>query len=129
MPVDVRPKRSSSVDVQPFLKCLYQLLVCVWPKLLSPKACFNIWCVSAAVFPSLKQNFIPTRCSLRLVIATPQTHKPQEHNNGNMFINNKPNHPNSMPLVTLIQEGCVGKDACRYFDVLITTHAKKIKFR
>jgi hypothetical protein len=34
----------------------------------------QIWCDSAAVFPSLKQHFMQTRCSLRSAIAKPQTH-------------------------------------------------------
>jgi hypothetical protein len=47
----------------------------VWPKLLSPKTCFSLCHVSAVGFPSLKQNVIQTRCSLRAAIAKPQTYR------------------------------------------------------
>jgi hypothetical protein len=57
------PEHSMSTEVQPSLKRLYHLWVCVRLMASSPKACFNILKVSRTVYPNLKQNFTQTRCS------------------------------------------------------------------
>jgi hypothetical protein len=83
---------------------------------LSPKACFNIWCVSAAVLPSLKQNFIQTGQPL-------QNHKITETQQWK-YVHQQYTKPlNSTPLATLIQEGCVGRYLL-VFHVLITIRAQ-----
>jgi len=51
---------SSSVNVLPVLKWLYHSIHCVQLVHSSPKACWSIFHISVAVFPSLKQNFTHT---------------------------------------------------------------------
>jgi len=69
--VEGRPLReSSSIDVLPVLKRLYHSKHCVLLINSSPKACWSIFHVSVAVFPSLKQNFTHTLCSSNSLIFT-----------------------------------------------------------
>ena len=69
--VEVRPLQgSSSINVLPVLKWLYHSKHCVRLIHSSPKACWSIFHVSVAVFPSLKQNFTHTRCSSKSFIFT-----------------------------------------------------------
>jgi hypothetical protein len=115
---DGHPVRSSSlVVVWPFLERLDQSWVCIWPKFLSSEACINIWCVSAAVFPSLKPNFIQTRCSLK------GHRKTSKLNNGNTFTNNKPNHSTRHRLPQWFKK-FVWRDTYRYLDILIIIRAR-----
>jgi hypothetical protein len=104
MPANGHPERSSSsVYIWPLFERRIPVVSLCLPKLLSPKACFNIWCISAAVLPSLKQ----TCCSLRSAIAKPQTER-----NTTMEIHSLTINPTTQlytPLATLIQEGCVGR--------------------
>jgi len=55
---------SSSIDVVTVLKRLYYSKHCSWLIHSSPKACWSIFHVSVAVFPSLKQNFTHTHIVL-----------------------------------------------------------------
>ena len=69
--VESRPLQgSSSIDVLPVLKRLYHSKYCVWLIHLSLKACWSIFHISVAVFPSLKQNFTHTCCSSKSFIFT-----------------------------------------------------------
>ena len=69
--VEGRPLRGSlSIDILPVLKWLYHSKHCVRLIHSSLKACWNIFHVSVAVFPSLKQNFTHTHCSSKSFIFT-----------------------------------------------------------
>ena len=59
--VEDRPlRKSSSIEVLLVLKRLYHSKHCVLLIHTSPKACWSVFHVSVAVFPSLKQNFTHT---------------------------------------------------------------------
>jgi hypothetical protein len=120
IPVDKIPERSSSsVDVRPSshkfvsgLNCFHQ------------KACFSIWYISAAVFLSLKQT-IYTRAALPGQPS--QKANSRRSNNGNMFTNDKLNHPARRRLPPRFKTFAWGSIS-RYFDVLLTILVQNSNF-
>jgi hypothetical protein len=64
--VEACQERSSSNDIHPFLKRLYHLSVCIWPRAFSPNA-IRILCISEAVCLSLKKNLMHICCSFTSV--------------------------------------------------------------
>ena len=61
---------SSSTDMQPVLNRVCHWNTCVRLKLWSPKPCWIILGVSVALFPTLAQNMMHTRCSFLWSIVT-----------------------------------------------------------